>query len=177
MLLLVAAIACTSDQAETDTGVKPSDSGQMSVDTGTPDTGNTPADSGMMMSSMDASGDLDASEPMDAAPGADGGEGMDAAVMGACTNQADMDLHNNTDVQAGVETCASDCFGGRPCMRMCLTNDVGLSMECAECYVEVTSCTIQNCLSECAGSDRSMCEMCRDDSGCTAGFLTCAGFQ
>jgi hypothetical protein len=82
----------------------------------------------------------------------------------------------NSDVSAGVETCAGGCFGAPSCTRDCIIADVGLSPECTECYVDAVRCTVQNCLGECAGSDSAACAQCRDDMGCTAAFATCSGF-
>ncbi len=125
------------------------------VDAGTEDSGTA-----------DDSGVADTGDP---------GTGDAGEASGACTNPADLAVHMNTDISAAIETCASGCFGGQTCTRSCIMNDVGLSADCTECYVQVTTCAIQNCLTSCAGTNSAACDQCRDDSGCTAAFEACSG--
>jgi hypothetical protein len=157
----------TDTGTSNDTGVKP-DSG-VSEDSGVAADSGDPNDSGQQQ--QDDAGEQDAGDPVD------GGDQDGGVASGACTNPADEMIHTNNDVTAIVEMCASDCFGGRPCTRDCIMMNAGLSMECTECYVDIISCTIQNCIGDCAGSDSAACEMCREESGCTAEFATCSGFS
>jgi hypothetical protein len=181
LFVLTFAAACSggelSDVDQPDSG-STTDSGLDKPDSGSPDSGS-PADTGSpgdTGSPNDTGTANDGGTAIDGGTDSDGGEN-DGGVpaMGACTNPADEAVHMNSDVPAGVETCASGCFGAPSCTRDCIIADVGLSMECTECYVDIIRCTIQNCIGECSGSDSAACQQCRDDNGCTAEFEMCSG--
>ena len=124
--------------------------------------------------------DIDTSAPADAggddmAAEPDSGSDAGTTASGACINPGDLDVHRTNDVKQGVTSCALDCFGAPSCMRSCLVDDVSLSMPCAECYVEATSCTVRSCIAVCSGADSPECSQCRDENGCNSGFMECSG--
>lgn len=179
LLFLSMLLGCGTSAVDRDSGVG------AGSDTGTSASGkdaSSVADATPLDAAVNVDGGaVDSGPGADTGPSPDGGAPTDAgdvdagAPSGACTNAADQAIHNSIDVSDAVGTCASDCFGAGPCVRRCITNDIGLSSECTECYVDVTRCTVQNCIADCAGADSAACEACRDAAGCTSDFDTCSG--
>src|SRR5688572_24766286 len=139
LFVLTCAAACSRGELSP---ADPPDSGS-AIDTGLQQDTGSPADTG---STIDTGTAQDTGTASDTGTDAgdtgiemDGGEmdGGPPVMTGACTNTADEAVHMSMDVPAGVETCASGCFGAPSCTRDCIIADVGLSMECTECYVDI----------------------------------------
>lgn len=117
------------------------------------------------------------------APGTDSGtppgpDAGDVVAMGACTNPADEAIFMSVDVEDRVGECAGDCFGARDCTTECVVRETGLSMPCAQCFGDVSQCTVDNCAFRCfGGGDSPDCMACRDEAGCTAAFEACSGLE
>src|SRR5688572_23580668 len=108
-------------------------------------------------------------------------------TAGACITDSDTKGVCITDVSAATQTCALSCLARGntnderlACTRSCLDGKLTAtprpSAGCQECYVQTISCTLANCLNECASSpDGSACVNCRQVKGCTPGFFLCSG--
>ena len=70
------------------------------------------------------------------------------------------------------------CFvPGSPGCGTCLEGATGFSTDCTACFVEITECTVLNCVGQCAvDSGSAECAQCRADN-CNANFITCAGVE
>jgi len=100
--------------------------------------------------------------------------GPDAAVIDplddayVCALQPDCyQLFLDQDYQ-GTDTCIHGCLDSKP--------SGPLSRGCRNCYVYgARLCATANCLTECLGTDHSLCEVCFADY-CQADLDTCIGY-
>jgi hypothetical protein len=100
---------------------------------------------------------------------------------GACSNDGDVMTLNELG-EAGLDQaiggCVASCFvpGSAEC-GTCLGDATGLSEACTACFVEVTECTIANCVGQCAaGPDSEACAECRV-ANCEEAFVECSGIE
>ena len=108
--------------------------------------------------------------------------GMETAgmemMMGACTNSGDLGrLESLGDVglSEAITSCITMCFNPTTCAP-CLEGATGLSTECSTCFVEITTCTINNCVGQCLDSASDACAQCRADN-CNDAFVECSGVE
>ena len=78
------------------------------------------------------------------------------------------------DVEAAVEKCASDNFGGEPATKTCIKDSTGLSDACVTCFDDTVACTVANCISDCIGGQTPACDACME-ANCMPAFQTCSG--
>ena len=131
----------------------------------------------------DDSTDPDGTEiPEDAAGDVTADLGGDVAVTGFCTNEDDQSIIQAD--AAAIDAAARDCYltecSGKPepqmCNVDCVSDDTGLSPECAGCYAYRLECTLVNCMMPCMTDFGSQqCRTCQDETGCTPAFQDCAG--
>lgn len=161
--LVFALAGCGSEApADVDSGTGPGmDSGMSAMDSGT-DSGSIAPDSG---STTPDSGDV-----------VDGGA-SDGGAMAACTNAADTAALDAVDEAMIAEDCGRTCFGGSRCVRDCMVDMAGVSLECATCFGETAQCTARNCALRCSGGDTPECTMCRMEAGCISAFESCSGLS
>jgi len=98
---------------------------------------------------------------------------------GACTNDADAAITSAQDINEIAQSAAMSCFS-EPDMGACVAESVsdqtGLSTECALCYGGTVGCIMANCMMDCMGGpDSPGCTICMEDSGCMADFEECSG--
>ncbi|MEC9073282.1 MAG: hypothetical protein VX938_12910, partial [Myxococcota bacterium] len=105
---------------------------------------------------------------------------------GACDNEADLAVVASKDVDSlageAALACLSDPDNTEACVESALTaDDVGLTSDCAGCYSALVTCSVENCIVECANPDPDggplgdECTCCRDENGCTGAFYSCSG--
>lgn len=148
----IAAMGCSSSPTgRSDAGSPGTDSGPVGTDVGPPEVDTGPVE-------------------VDAGPGA-----VDAppSGSGACTNTADMTVLGMIDVEMVVGDCAMMTFGRSPATRDCIMMS-GLGMDCSQCFADTVSCTVMNCLLDCAGGETPACAACRA-ANCNAAFEACSG--
>ena len=79
-----------------------------------------------------------------------------------------------------VGECAgvNRCFGNGQCTAACLLEEIpDLSAACADCFGEITQCTLENCLFQCIdGADAPDCGPCRAEN-CGDAFEECSGLS
>ena len=142
-----------TDDSTTDSGTG-SDTG---TDTGTDDTTTGPTDGGA------CTGDTDMAF-LEAEQRDDGGQGYDVAVDAA----RDCGL-----------TCLS-AADSRECLIDCMIDEKGVdvSRDCAGCYGDTMTCTVQNCLAQCVVDSTSQeCLDCQEEAGCVSAFYECTGLE
>mgnify|MGYP001099323303 CR=1 FL=1 len=115
----------------------------------------------------------------DASESTEAGEDT-ASTGGACINDADQAIIDDpdTDVTAVATDYAYACLTDEDigtCAAAGVSNDTGLSNECAYCYAEQVVCAAENCLSQCiADSEAQGCVDCRNEN-CVPLFEPCSG--
>jgi len=119
--------------------------------------------------------DAAASTP-DAAPTLD-------APAGACINAADIAIPTMT-IDTSANTCG--CTGCTPiptkeCVSTCMTDDIGLSKACADCYGGIVACVVAECALPCLTFDPECpesddCVACRVEN-CSPAFTACSGLD
>ena len=100
------------------------------------------------------------------------------APSGACTNAADQAVMDAVDVTGLAQACGLNCLGQtQDCAINCVVDDTGLSEACAQCYSEIITCSVVNCLNECVSDPAS--EVCADCQAvfCTEDFYACTGLE
>ena len=100
------------------------------------------------------------------------------APSGACTNAADQAVMDAVDVTGLAQACGLNCLGQtQDCAINCVVDDTGLSEACAQCYSEIITCSVINCLNECVSDPAS--EVCTECQGefCTEDFYACTGLE
>ena len=107
--------------------------------------------------------------------------GGGSMLMGACTNDADLgqlERLGESGISEAVGSCVGMCItAGSPGCPTCLSGTTGLSDECVNCFVQVTECTVMNCILQCAVAPESMdCAQCREDN-CIEAFVACSGVE
>jgi hypothetical protein len=112
----------------------------------------------------------------DSGTGGSGGDGGNGGSTGACTNQGDVEAICDEAFPAAVQACGLDNLSGTAeDVAMCVSEDTGLSSECAACFGETTKCGAANCLTECAAGPLSdPCATCLE-ANCDPAFYACAG--
>jgi hypothetical protein len=116
----------------------------------------------------------------DAAPGSYGG-GVDAGAEGdACVNGEDLailDDHLNEVVDAAL-TCLWDCHTEADpvaCAAECMSDTVGLSVDCSACWAEYGVCVSEQCQESCGlEAPEGECSACTAEH-CRPPFEDCAG--
>jgi hypothetical protein len=111
----------------------------------------------------------------------------------SCRNTSDCAIINTGRGRELVRNCGLGCRSYQPpagtCEQMatCNSNCVkmgtatmimqpGLSEACGTCYTNVALCSIEFCLTECAGNaDAIECVQCQFASGCRVAFERCSG--
>lgn len=129
------------------------------------------------------------------ADGGDNDDGGNTIITGACTNDSDKAASragycpDNRSVSQIVSTCAKGCLFSEEesCTGDCVEEDLdgALSAECRDCYIALTVCGRDNCVSVCA-SDPSTNEcitcLCGGENNkkkvdCYAAFNDCSGLE
>jgi hypothetical protein len=100
---------------------------------------------------------------------------------GACTNSADqgiIDMLGSAGLEAAITDCGTGCFfasGDKAqCVIDCMTDDIGLSAECAGCFGLVTGCALEHCALDCINAGPG-CDQCMAEFGCQDDFPACSG--
>lgn len=161
-------VACGGDDAS-DTG-----SGGSSSNTNTSSTTSTGAggDTGTTSTTSSTSSTSTSTTTTGTGGGGTGG----AAPSGACTNAADQAILAGGQVEAQVEQCAQQNFGGEPGTKDCIKSETGLSDGCVTCFDDTVQCTVANCIAQCAGGQSPDCTACMDQN-CTPAFVACSGLS
>ena len=100
-------------------------------------------------------------------------------ATGACANDADLGILNETDPVPIAQLCLmeSDCGNDPACISRCIAEESGISGECAACYGDLAVCALRNCVADCVldpgGPD---CIPCLEEH-CMLDFEACAGIQ
>lgn len=114
-------------------------------------------------------------------------EVLHCGACGACSNRADIEVYRFTRETLHLDTkrCATYIFF--PIVRRHLTQkcmqSLGLSPDCARCWVLNIKCTARRCLAQCLWAqllntpDDSLSNPCLacDEKNCGPAFLKCAG--
>jgi hypothetical protein len=118
--------------------------------------------------------------------GGEGGTGGSTALMGACTDAADlamvcMETFGDDYVGPCATTGGGDAAATSTCLQLDPPAGPGLSEGCADCYGAQSECIRDNCVFAGDGvclppnQNSPACLDCRDSSGCDAADATCEG--
>jgi len=116
--------------------------------------------------------------------GATGGEPAtgnvtcDPAENGVCQNDQDCPFVVDGRARIAAGTCGKGCLASSDenCARDCLLEELDMSSDCAQCYVDTVACTVMECLGECVSDpEADACKQCQVDKGCRAAFDECSG--
>jgi hypothetical protein len=100
--------------------------------------------------------------------GVSGGPGM-------CTNPADLAIIQGKDVWGVLVKCTMQFLGKEPAQEDCIFSNTGLSMGCTVCYDDYATCSLKNCINQCAPAPNSpACASCRA-MFCDGAFEMCSG--
>ncbi|MGB0589894.1 MAG: hypothetical protein ACPGU1_09460 [Myxococcota bacterium] len=201
LALIAAAPACgdsdgtadNGDNTATDAGAEPGGDEPAGDDAGSTEPGDdaTTTEGGDDATTTEGGDDATTTEGGDDAATTEGGDdaattegGDDAATTeggeGACTNADDQAVIDDpdTDVTAVATEYAYQCLTSDDigsCTAEGVTNDTGLSTDCALCYAEQVVCAAENCLGECiSDSEAQACVDCRNEN-CVPLFEPCSG--
>jgi hypothetical protein len=130
-----------------------------------------------------ACGDDDANDPQTDAGDPDSGAFDNVACnpngSGACQNADDCPIVVEGTARTAAQTCGRDCLGNADaaaCSRTCVVDKTSISSGCADCYVGIVSCSIENCVGACAADSGSQaCFDCQVEKNCRSAFDTCSG--
>ncbi len=59
----------------------------------------------------------------------------------------------------------------------CLSEEVGISESCGDCYGAYSKCWERTCEDICSSGDHDACESCVNNTDCQENFESCAGFE
>ena len=102
-------------------------------------------------------------------------------MEGACNNDTDLaqlESIGETGLEEAIGGCVFQCLNTAdpaPC-EMCLSGATGLSDLCVDCFVDVTFCTVTNCVADCIDASSPACATCRE-TNCTPAFDECSGIS
>jgi hypothetical protein len=151
------------DDEPTGTAGKGSTGGEPSTDGGTPSTdGGTPSTDGGTAAGGAPSGNVSCDETLD----------------GVCQNPMDCPFVVDGTARVTAGTCGKGCLASSDenCARDCLLEELAMSSECAQCYVDTVACTVMKCLAECVSDpEADACKLCQVEKGCRAAFNECSG--
>ena len=106
-------------------------------------------------------------------------------IEGACFNQSDQAILNSESsfgdrVLTLGEGCIPFLFIGQlnrvaSCLSALLVEEVGLTVECSDCFGDFAVCLGSSCLSVCNDGFNQGCEDCLETNGCMPNLVECAG--
>ena len=99
------------------------------------------------------------------------------ALDRACDNPDDLAIINSLDAVVIAQACVIDaeCGFDEECIALCIANETGISLECAECYAALATCGVRNCLGFCLADEGGPACMGCLETHCLAAFEVCAG--
>ena len=95
---------------------------------------------------------------------------------GACTNEADQEIVDTTDVEAISYDCALKNLGNAKAATECIQEETGLSDACVGCFGQVNACGMSKCLAQCIQPQSKACTECIDEN-CMPAFEECSGLS
>ena len=107
---------------------------------------------------------------------------VSGAETAACP-KSDQDLWLSQEfavVEENLQFCGLDSLGQEAAARACLQARSDFSDTCLDCQVNLITCTVQFCTTQCANGGRKnkKCVECvQDGSPCNNNFVTCTGFS
>ena len=170
-LLLACGSSTTSGTTATGAGGSTSDATTTTADT------TTGAGGSMSASTSGAGGAASTTTTTSTGGGTTSATGSTGtgAMMGACTNAADMTIVMSKDLGKIVGDCAQSKLGMEPATKDCIKMGTGLSDPCVTCFDDTVGCVFKNCLGECIGGSGSQaCTDCRA-AKCDPAFVACSG--
>jgi hypothetical protein len=109
---------------------------------------------------------------------------------GECSNPHDINIYDETSVtlfKATLDCAKHGVFGGRRLASACMTDRVGMTPGCTDCWVENIMCDLRNCIYTCffhaivsggihEGQQQELnrCTLC-DEVRCGPKFIECVG--
>lgn len=116
-------------------------------------------------------------------PGSTGGAPSDNVACdetqdGVCQNPTDCPFVVDGRARIAAGTCGKGCLASSDenCAHDCLLEELAMSSECAQCYVDTVSCTVMKCLADCVNDpEADVCKQCQVEQGCRAAFNECSG--
>jgi hypothetical protein len=73
--------------------------------------------------------------------------------------------------------CGNESKGNKNKFAKCLSEEVGISESCGDCYGEFSKCWKKTCEDICSSGDGEACESCVNNTDCDENFESCAGFE
>ncbi len=73
--------------------------------------------------------------------------------------------------------CGNDSKGNKNKLARCLSEEVGISESCGDCYGDFSKCWEKTCEDICSSGDGEACESCVNNTDCQDNFESCAGFE
>jgi hypothetical protein len=107
-----------------------------------------------------------------------GNVSCDETQDGVCQNAMDCPFVIDGTARITAGTCGKGCLASSDenCARDCLLEELAMSSECAQCYVDTVACTVMNCLAECVNNpEADECKVCQVEKGCRDAFNECSG--
>ena len=99
----------------------------------------------------------------------------DACASAACVEGPDIDIiKHNSDLFSQAYTCLPACSSNdADCTpNECMSEALGISEECAGCYLSGALCEVGKCQAECLAGN---CDQCKKEN-CTPSLKVCSGF-
>ncbi|MGK5086613.1 hypothetical protein WDW86_03575 [Bdellovibrionota bacterium FG-2] len=79
-------------------------------------------------------------------------------------------------MEAKELVCGKKCLGGKECTSKCMSEELGLTPACADCWGEVAACGKKHCWLPCMGSPTGKsCRECAAKNGCNERLDSCVG--
>lgn len=141
--------------------------------------GNTgPADDAQSSTASDTEGEArrgagDDASPADTTGGRDNPDARRQQYN--CINDQDdaaFKAMQGTYYQETINECAVGCFLVQECMVDCLSETLGFTEPCSNCWVGSMLCAMDSCFTDCPGE---FCSPCMESAGCWVAFELCAG--
>eukprot|EP00928_Gymnodinium_smaydae_P039327 TRINITY_DN26887_c0_g1_i1.p1 TRINITY_DN26887_c0_g1~~TRINITY_DN26887_c0_g1_i1.p1 ORF type:complete len:440 (+),score=60.61 TRINITY_DN26887_c0_g1_i1:57-1322(+) len=98
------------------------------------------------------------------------------STVGQCTNAHDLAIYQGAGMigfHVAMHQCAEKCWARAGCVAECFGQKLGYSKGCGQCFANVPSCTMTNCLMQCV-TDSPTCGECSSKK-CLPSFAACAG--
>lgn len=102
----------------------------------------------------------------------------DPTENGVCQNDQDCPFVVDGRARISAGTCGKGCLASSDenCARDCLLEELDMSSDCAQCYVDTVACTVMKCLGDCVNDpEADVCKECQVEQGCRAAFNECSG--
>lgn len=96
-----------------------------------------------------------------------------------CVNEQDLAAHAEQPVGEEALNCGLGCLGlASDCFLECVSDKVGLTAPCSQCYHVHLGCIFNNCVGACATAPGGAgCIDCALELGCTEAFQACGGID